>query len=285
MNNVALVIEGGALRGVYTAAVLDVFLERNLQFPYVIGTSSGCLTGLNYVTQQKGRAAHININYCDDKQYIGLRNLLFHGGVFNFGYLFEEPTDRWQSIDKDTYNSTNKVFYAVATSCKTGKAMYFQNPKGENFETCLRASSSMPLLSKIVKTEQGDCLDGGVSESIPYQKPLTDGFEKIVVIKTREHEYRKEPTTKAVRWFYRRAYGKYPEFIKTAINRPEIYNKQLLELYELEKQGKAFIIEPSSKVRVKRTEKDKEKLKEFYRQGENDVKEKWQELENFLHKK
>lgn len=285
MNDVALVLEGGALRVVYTAGVLDVFLENNIDIPYVIGTSSGCLSGLNYVTNQKGRVAHININYCNDKRYIGFRNLLLRGSVFNFDYLFEENHDRWEDIDMAEYEKTNKKYFAVATSCKTGKPVYFENPKGEYFYTSLQASSSMPLLSKKVKTEQGECLDGGIVQSIPYQKPLADGKKKLVIVKTREHDYKKSETSRILKRIYKIAYGKYPQLVKSAIDRNESYNAQLEELYGLEKQSKAFIIEPSTKVIVKRTETDQQRLKEFYNQGRTDAENSLVELKKFLYEK
>lgn len=264
MTNTALVLEGGALRVVYTAGILDVFMEENIHFPYVIGTSSGSLAGLNYVTNQKGRVAHINISYCKDKHYISMRNRLTYGGVFNFDYLFEEPTPRWPNLDMDTYNHTDKRYIAVATSCETGKPVYFENPKGKAFRPCLEASCSMPLLSKKVATPKGLCLDGGVSASIPYQKPLNEGVEKIVVVKTRERAYRKKEHSGIVNGLYRLAYGKNPEFLQTAMQRPLSYNRQVDDLYALEKQGRVFVIEPQQPVDVGRMERDEDKLKRLY---------------------
>lgn len=283
-SRTALVLEGGALRSLYTSGVLDVFMEQGLTFPYVIGTSAGALCGMNYITNQPGRTADININYCDDKHYISYRNLLFHGGVFNMDYLFEEHTRRWPDLDIAAYQRNPARFVIVATSCETGAPVYFENPTKEDLISCLKASSSMPPVSKKVETPKGLCLDGGVADSIPYAKAFSDGFESVVVVRTQDRTYRKKETSSSERRLYRLVYRGYDGFIQTAINRPIAYNEQAEKLYALEKAGRAFIIEPKQPVTVARMEKDKEKLRELYRQGKADARGAIQRLSDFLNK-
>lgn len=267
----ALVLEGGALRSLYTAGVLDVFIERGIEFSYVIGTSAGSLCGLNYLSKQAKRTMTINLNYCDDKDYIGVRNMFRHGGIINLDFLFEEPKNRWPEFDEETFRKSDSRFVIVVTSCETGKAIYFENPSKEERDACLKASSSMPLVSKRVMTTKGACLDGGVADSIPFEKAIADGNKKIVVVRTRNHAYRKKISTSVEKRMYHTAYRKEKEFAKAATERPRVYNEQVEGLYKLAAKGEAFIIEPKKAVAVGRIEKDREKLRALYIQGRQDA--------------
>lgn len=278
----ALVLEGGALRSMYTAGVLDVFMEQQVGFSYVIGTSAGSLCGLNYVSMQPGRTIGVNLRYCDDKDYIAVRNMFRHGGIINLGFLFEEPKGRWEAFDEQTYRSSPAKFVVVATSCETGRAVYFENPYGRSMEASLKASSSMPLVSKRVKTEQGYCLDGGVADSIPYKKAMREGYEKVVVVRTRDSAYRKKETSPTVRRMYYAAYHKEKHFLKSAVNRPLAYNRQVEELNKLKAAGKIYVIEPRQPVKVARVERDKEKLRLLYEQGRKDALKMLPEMLNYL---
>lgn len=273
MKNPALVLEGGALRSLYTSGVLDVLMENGVKFPYVIGTSAGSLCGLNYLSNQIGRTAGINIGYTSDKNYISLRNLFRHEGIFNLDYLFAEPHGRWADLDEEAYLKNDAQFVIVATSCETGEAVYFEKPAGKMLEICLKASSSMPLASQMVPTPQGYCLDGGVADSIPYQKAIDDGFDSVVVVRTQARDYRKSEWSPAMARMYRTAYKKRPQFLQRALNRPAEYNAQVEGLYALEDEGRAFVIAPQNPVSVGRMEKDRTKLEALYERAKNEAEE------------
>ena len=263
----ALVLEGGAFRSLFTSGVLDVFIEEGLGFDCVIGTSAGAFCGVSYLSGQKGRTAGINIGYCDDKNYISLKNRFLRGGVFNLDYLFEEPNGRWPVFDEEKYCSTQARMLICATLCTSGQPVYFENPQGERMQVALKASSSMPVAAKVVKTWAGPCLDGGVGDSIPFQKALEEGYQKVVVVKTQENSYRKKPDPTWMQMLGRVLYLRYPALRRAIQTRPQRYNSQLEKLYSLEKEGRVFIIAPQKPVRVSHTEQDKQKLEQLYKAG------------------
>ena len=263
----ALVLEGGAFRSLFTSGVLDVFMQAGLGFDCVIGTSAGAFCGVSYLSGQKGRTAGINIGYCDDKDYISLKNRFRRGGVFNLDFLFEEPNGRWPAFDEEKYRSTQARMLVCATLCTSGKPVYFENPQGERMKVALKASSSMPVAAKVVKTWAGPCLDGGIADSIPFQKALDEGYQKVVVVKTQENNYRKKKDPTWMQMLSRVLYRRYPALYQALQTRPRRYNSQLEKLYSLEKEGRVFVIAPQKPVQVSHTEQDKQKLQQLYRAG------------------
>lgn len=270
MYQAALILEGGALRGQYTAGVLDVFMESGIFFKRVVGVSAGALCGVNYISQQIGRSAHINVDYRDDKEYISIENLFRHNGIVNMDFLFDDHGPAWEMFDTKTYEESPMDFTAVATLLATGKPVYFTRPRGAALIDALKATSALPFVAKPQKTEKGLCLDGGLADSIPYQYALDQGFDKVVVIRTQDRKYHKKMSSKMMKRGYRYQYGKYPQFVKTAILRPLVYNHQVDRLNKLEKAGKIFVIAPKRPVGVKRLEKDIQKLIALYQEGRAD---------------
>lgn len=191
MQNGALILEGGSLRSLFTSGVLDVFMEHNLYFSDVTGVSAGSLTGVNYVSRQPGRSAKLNIDYVNDKRYLGVNNLILHHEIFNFDFLFNDLSHSILPMDFDTFYKSPQHFTAVATNLRTGEAEYFEKSSCSDILAAIRASSSMPMLSKAVKMNGELYLDGGCAMAIPYQKAIDDGFEKIVLVLTRQQGYRK----------------------------------------------------------------------------------------------
>lgn len=267
LYNAALVLEGGAMRGQYTAGVLDLFMQHHIQFKTVIGVSAGALCATNYIANQPGRTNLVNTRYRDDRDYISLRRALHRQDIINLDYLFEPHGGDWQDFDEYAYRTSPMAFIPVATGLATGQAQYFHHPQGKDLRADLKASSAMPFVSNPVFTGLGLCLDGGVADSIPYAYARACGFDKIVVVRTRPRGYRKTSTSAVLRQAYQRAFSDYPAFAKTAIARPDMYNRQADELLQLEHTGHAFVIAPRQPVTVGRLEHDVSKLATLHATG------------------
>lgn len=268
MSKKALVLEGGSLRCMFSAGVTDVMMNNGLPFDGVFGVSAGALTGVNFVSGQPGRTAKVNLDYVNDKRYLGIRSLLLHKSIFNFDFLFGEISKELIPFDWDAFENSPCEFTAVATNCVTGRPMYCEKSSCSDIYAAVRASASMPLLAPMVTVEGAPCLDGGVSVSIPYQKALDEGYEKIVVVTTREHGFRKPSVKGAAARAYARHYRKYPELVRALLNVPRRYNRELEQLEALELQGRLLMVRPQKPITISRTEKDREKLQALYDEGE-----------------
>lgn len=282
MKRTALVLEGGSLRCFFSCGVTDFLVKEQIHFDGIFGVSSGALTGVNLAANQPGRTADINLTFVNDKRYLGVRNLIFHRSIFNFDFLFGEVSRELSPFDYETFENSPTRFCAVATDCRTGTPLYFDKENCDDIFAALRASASMPLLAPMVLVNGIPCLDGGVSVSIPYQKAIDEGYEKIIVVTTREHGYRKELISPAMSKIYLRAYRKYPQLVRAILNVPHRYGKELDEIDRLEAQGRVFVIRPPKPVTVSRTEKDTEKLRALYKEGEEEMKKQLSRLRDYL---
>lgn len=278
----ALILEGGALRGQYTAGVLDTLMAHQLRFDMVVGVSAGALCGSNYVSNQPGRTNRINVNHRHDKNYISVRRALHRQDIINLDYLFAEHGPQWEAFDEAAYEASPMQFIVTATSIPLGRAVYFTHPKGPTLVNALKASSAMPFFSAPADTEKGLCLDGGLADSIPFHYALGANCDRVVVVRTRERAYRKHSTSPVLASAYRRAFEAYPEFVDTAILRPEMYNAQASELETLEKEGSVFVIAPSQPVTVGRLESDTGKLQALYQTGRDEAETAFAELTDYL---
>ncbi len=267
MGRKALVLEGGSLRCMFSAGVADVLLERGQAFDGVFGVSAGALTGVNFVSGQPGRTARVNLDFVNDKRYLGVRNLLLHHSIFNFDFLFGEISDTLLPLDRQTFLNSPCRFTAVSTSCLTGQPVYSEKNSCSDIYAAIRASASMPLLAPMVKVEGVPCLDGGCSVSIPYRQAIEEGYDKILVVTTREHGYQKPQVGRATARLYSRYYRKYPQLIRTLLETPRRYARELSEIEHLEAQGRLFVIRPPKPVTVSRMEKDTDKLQALYDEG------------------
>lgn len=267
IKNSALVLEGGAMRCLFTAGVLDVLMEHELWFPYVIGTSAGSLSGANYIAKQVGRTARINIRFAHDKRYYGVTNLVREHSLFNFDYLFGTIGMRLEPMDLETFYANPTRFTAVSTNCATGEAFYHEKGKCENIFQGIRASSSIPVLAPMVETDGAFCLDGGVADPIPYKRPMAEGYRPVLVL-TRDQGFRqKEQISMPRRTLFQRSYAAYPEFSERLLGMPSQYNRIQQEIDALEAAGEVFIIRPQKPVEVSLAERDTEKLSALYEEG------------------
>jgi predicted patatin/cPLA2 family phospholipase len=264
-NNTGLVLEGGGLRGVFTCGVLDYFMDNGIRFPFTIGVSAGACNGLSYMSGQRGRAKASNIDLMEKYHYVGFKYLFTQKCIMDFKLLFEEFPEKIIPYDYEAYFSNPDRFVMVTTNCITGKAEYFEEKTSqERIMDIVRASSSLPFVSPISYVDGIPMLDGGIADSIPVEYAMSQGYEKLVVVLTRNRGYRKKagsmPLAKAV-------YRKYPALQKALSERNAIYNRTMNLIERLEDEGRITVIRPLKPVDVSRMEKDTDKLRALYQEG------------------
>lgn len=275
-----IVLEGGAFRGVYGEGVLDILMKAGINLACTIGCSAGAMNGLNYVSGQIGRAARMNLRYRHDSRYVGLEAFRHNRGVIGFDFVFGE-IEGIEPLNETRFYQSQRRFVAVAANCRTGEAEYFEKGQG-NILKAVQASASMPFVSKPVEINGDPFLDGGCCDKIPYQWAIDQGYEKIVVVRTREESYRKKIHSERTKQVMGLAYRHYPKFVTALEAMNENYNQQCAEISELEKAGRLFVISPTAPVQISRLEKDMEKLGALYYEGQKDAKEKLTALEKYL---
>ena len=261
---VGLVLEGGAMRGMYTAGVLDTFLDNNIEVDGIIGVSAGVLFGVNYLSKQRGRVIRYNKKYCRDKRYMGLYSLLTTGNIINKDFSFYEIPYKLDIFDDDTFSKSNTDFYATISNIETGLPEYVKLDKILEQMEVLRATSAMPFVSKVVEIDGKKYLDGGVTDAIPVEKAKEMGFDKIIVVLTRVKDYRKKKSSSFLNKLF---YKKYPNLIKALEEKYIKYNDTLEKIIDYENKKEIFVIRPSRFVDVQRIEKDEKELQEMYDLG------------------
>ena len=264
-----LVLEGGAMRGMFTCGVLDRFMEKGLKFDGVIGVSAGALFGVNLLSGQAGRALRYNMKYNGDRRYMGAGVLLRTGNYFDTGYAYGRVPRELDPFDDKAFADSGVPFWAVVTNVDSGEAEYIRLTGVFRQMDVLRASGSMPFVSQKVVLDGKEYLDGGIADPIPFEAMVRLGFERLVVVLTRPEGYVKKPMAAAPA---KLMYRKYPRFVETMLKRHEVYNGQLERLREMEARGEALVIRPHEAVDVKRTERDPEKLRAAHDMGFMDAR-------------
>ena len=283
MNNqkqqkTAFVLEGGAMRGLYSAGVLDVFMQNGIQADAIYGVSAGALFGINFKSKQIGRAIRYNIKYAHEKNYMGLYSLITTGNIMNKEFCFNRLVYELDKFDFETFDKSPIDFFAVVTNVETGKAEYIKITNAKEGLEALRASGSMPFVSQLVELKNSKYLDGAISDPIPLQKALNDGYEKIIVVLTRPENYRKQKDYMPYKLIYR----KYPNFIETAINQYKNYNKTLDLIKNYEEEGRIIVLRPSQNLKIARVEKNIDKLQAIHRLGVDDCTKILNKIKNYL---
>ena len=285
MKKVGLVLEGGAMRGMYTAGVIDILMENNINIDGIIGTSAGALFGVNYFSKQKGRVIRYSKRFCKDIRYISMLSYLLTGNVVNKNFAYYKVTKKYDIFDNDTFKEFNKDYYVTMTNVETGKAEYKRINDPVKEMEYLRASSAMPLVTKLVKIDDKKYLDGAISDSIPVDKMKSLGYDKIIVVLTQPYDYRKEELNEKQLKKINKKYKKYPKLIKSMINRPKKYNETLEKIIELENEKDIYVIRPSEKLNINVIERNKNKLEEIYNIGQEDTKNIINDLKKYINKK
>lgn len=285
LYDAALVLEGGAMRGNYSTGITDTFLAHHIEFKSVIGVSAGALCGAQFVAKQYGRMLHVNTHYRKDRDYISMWNLFMKNqDILNLDFLFQDHGWDWNNYDEAAYRRSRSNFSIVATRLDTGNAVIFTNPTGQDLVNDLKASCSMPFLMEPQKTSAGPCMDGGVADSIPYNVAKAQGYQKLVVVRTRPHDYHKHLSGRLVKRMYHHSFKGYPAFAKTGINRPRTYNHQVNVVNRKTKNGEWFTFAPDNLVKVGRLESDTKKLEELYHQGQAQAEKMLPDMLQYLEK-
>ena len=276
-----LVLEGGAMRGMFTAGVIDVMMENGIEYDGIIGVSAGAAFGCNYKSKQIGRVIRYNMKFCNDKRYSGIRSLLKTGNIYNTDFAYGEVPLKHDVFDFDTYQNDPTDFYVVCTDVETGEAVYhIYGGKDDHGFDWIRASASMPLVSQIVEIDGQKLLDGGIADSIPVRYFETIGYDKTIVVLTQPEHYQKKPNR--LMPLIRLKYKKYPKLAEAMEKRHLVYNQTLAYIEEQEKLGKLFVIRPPHKLQIGKVEKDPSKLKEIYDIGRETVAPQVSAIKEFL---
>ncbi|MCM3718583.1 patatin-like phospholipase family protein [Fictibacillus phosphorivorans] len=283
MENSGLILEGGGMRGVYTAGVLDVFMENDLYFPYVIGASAGACNAASYLSRQHGRNRTVNLEYSSHPEYISYKNwLIKKKGLFGMDFIFNELPNRLVPFDYEAFKKSQEKFVVVVTDCRTGEPVYFNREDFSKIDLSmvLRASSSIPFIAPVVELEGKHMMDGGIADPIPVRRAVEDGVKKGVVVLTQNPGYRKKKPR--MTWVTRRFYPEYTGLDKSLRDRYAKYNATLDYIEEEEKKGNLFVLRPLEKMTVKRIERDPKKLSVLYEQGRKDALDQLDALRNWL---
>lgn len=264
-----LVLEGGGMRGIYTAGVLDVFMDNGITFDGVIGVSAGAIHGCSFVSGQRGRNIRYYKKYCNDKRFMSWRNLIFTGDIAGRQFCYYDLPKVLDPYDYDAFNRAETEFYVTCSNLDTGKAEYLKITDMDAQIELLRASASLPYVSRIVRVDGMKLLDGGCTDSIPLRAFGKMGFRRNVVVLTRQEGYRKEPERTALAGI---VYHRYPRFVKAVKRRHLVYNRTLEDIERLEQAGRIFVIRPSVSPMLDRISRDARELQRVYDLGMEDAK-------------
>lgn len=279
-----LVLEGGGMKGIYTAGVLDFFLEKNIFFSATYGVSAGACHMCSYLSRQKGRARDVSVDYLDNKMYCSPRSLLLTGDLFNVDICYHLIPDYLYPFDHEAYHEYQGRAYSVATNIETGRPEYLRIKDIRQDMEAIRASASLPLVSRNVKVGDKLYLDGGIADAIPLRKSILDGNRKNVVVLTKEEGYVRKPTDKGQLALIKARYAKYPKVYELMAERHKNYNETMDFLYRQQENGQAFILRPSHPSKVGRIEKNKEIMLELYQQGYDEAAAHYEDLMEYLGK-
>lgn len=285
MVKATLVLEGGATRGVFTSGALDYLMEKDFYTSYVIGVSAGSCNALGYVSKQPGRTRDCMIHKEKEySYYYGFRKFIKEKSLMDMDMVFDRYPNEIYPFDYDTYFASDTECEIVTTNCVTGRAEYMtEDSDRQRLMKICRASCSMPLICPMVNVDGIPYLDGGLADSIPIERAMEIGNGKTIVVLTRNPGYRKKMPSRATVQLYRRAYKKYPNLIRSIVNRSIMYNRTMKLLEQLESEGKIFVLRPLIPT-VSRLEKDYDALLHFYEHGYRLMRKEYDELMRFLEK-
>ncbi|MBT2682713.1 patatin family protein [Bacillus sp. ISL-37] len=281
MYNSGLILEGGGMRGVYTAGVLEHFLDNELFFPYVIGVSAGACQGSSYIARQPGRNKQVTIDYVKHQDYISYKNLLLKKELFGMDFIFNKLPNELVPFDFETFNRAAEKFLVGTTDCITGEPVFFdKNDVPEDFLKIIRASSTLPFMAPAIEFQGRTLMDGGIADPIPIRKAMADGVVKNVIVLTKPKGYRKKKSS--LSWLPRYVYKEYKGLHTALEKRYKLYNETLDYIEELEAKKEVFVIRPSKDLKVGRVERNPDKLTQLYEVGFEDAKESFGELKDWL---
>lgn len=276
-----LILEGGAMRGLFTAGVTDVLMEEGITFDGAVGVSAGAAFGCNYKSRQIGRVLRYNTRFCNDKRYCGLGSWIKTGNIYNTDFCYNDVPLKYDKFDFEEYEKNPMEFYVVCTDVETGEPVYhrYDGYFDHKFDW-IRASASLPLAAEIVDIDGRKLLDGGMSDSIPVRFFEEIGYDRNVAVLTQPSTYRKEKNKLIP--IIKRKYKAYPKLVEAVENRHTMYNRELEYIKLKESEGELFVIRPRNKLDIKRIEKNPDKLKTAYCEGREAALECLTSLKSFL---
>ena len=278
-----LVLEGGALRTIYSSGVQDFFLEKGLTFDYNVGVSAGIAYAIHYFAGQKGANLKAILEHIDDPKYMGFRHMFNpkNRAYFNLDYVYDQIPNA-NGFDYDAYQAYPGEIEAGLTDIETGKVHWYHPDRTDRTHYLMRATCALPIMFPVFDYDGKKMQDGGVVDSIPWKRAFEKGCDKVLVILTREPSYVRgqESAIKLIR----HSFKKYPEYLSLIESRPERYNKNHAELLQAAEEGKVFLFTPKNTQGFSRTEKNKDKIRALYQNGYDDAKARWDELMAYLEK-
>lgn len=277
-----LVLEGGGMRGIYTAGVLDVFMENGITFDGLIGVSAGAIHGCSFLSGQKGRSIRYYEKYCTNPRFMSLKSWIKTGDVAEVEFCYHELPDKLDIYDHEAFLKNETAYYVTCTNVETGSAEYLRVTDMRGQIDAVRASASLPYFSRIVEYDGKKYLDGGAADSIPLMAFQNMGYVKNVVVLTRDKDYRKKPE---LQFLPNLVYRKYPKLAETLKKRHEFYNKTVDYICEEELRGGIFVIRPSVALEIGRMEGDPAKIREVYNVGRSDAEKSMEALKKWLNLK
>ncbi|MFG6149094.1 patatin-like phospholipase family protein [Halobacillus sp. B23F22_1] len=281
MEHTGLVLEGGGMRGAYTAGVLDYLLDEDIHFSYVAGTSAGACNGSSYVAKQRGRNYKVLVEYGDHPEYISFKRMMTHKQLFGMDFIFDTLPNQLVPFDYESFMNRSTNFVVGTTNMKTGMPVYYNDfPDRESLLKIMRATSSLPLIAPSISYLGHELMDGGIADPIPIQHSIEFGNKKHVIVLTRNDGYIK-PKMKW-NWYFQRKYKDYPNFVQALKNRHSFYNKTMETIRHLEISQQAFVIRPTQPLKVNRIERNRNKLHHLYQLGYEDTKNRASDLNSFI---
>lgn len=276
-----LILEGGAMRGMFSAGVMDVLMENDIVFDGGIGVSAGAAFGVNYKSHQIGRAIRYNKRFCSDRRYSGLHAFLTDGNLYSSAFCYGEVPLKYDVFDFDAYQKNPMEFYVVCTDIETGLPFYrkYEGLEDHGFDW-IRASASMPIVSQIVEIDGHKYLDGGISDSIPIRFFESLGYDRNVVVLTQPKSYTKKKNELLP--LLKLQYRNYPKMVEAMERRHTVYNETLTYISQKERTGKLLVIRPDEKLNIGRAEKNPERLQEVYDMGRKAATERLDDIKKFL---
>lgn len=274
------VLEGGAMRGIYTAGVLDVFMEEGIRVNGVAGVSAGAIHGASYVSEQPGRNFRYHKKYCGNWRFMSFRSWLLTGDMVGYKFCYDTIPYQLDPFDFKKFAESETEFFAGVTNVETGKAELLGGRSEKEMLANIHASASLPVVSKIVRIGEKKYLDGGISDSIPAEAFKKMGYDRQVVVLTQPEGYRKSP--EKLLTLIRKQYRKYPEFVKACERRYLVYNETVDRLEAEAEKGSIVLIRPSKRIPIKRTEKNPEVVQAQYDLGRTDALKQLEEVKGYL---
>ncbi|MCA1012605.1 patatin family protein [Halobacillus halophilus] len=281
MKDTGLVLEGGGMRGAYTAGVLDFFHDEGIQFPFVVGASAGACNGSSYVAGQRGRNYEVMVEYGDHPEYISYKRMFTKRQLFGMDFIFDKLPNDLVPFDYESFQTKKADFVVGTTNLETGEPLFYDHfPTRESLLKVMRASSSLPLIAPSIMYDGKQLMDGGISDPIPVGPSIKHGNTKHVFVLTRNDGYLKGKMK--LGWYFNRKYRQFPMFAKSLINRHERYNEKLKEVKRMEQAGEAFVLRPMKPLQVSRIERNRDRLHQLYTQGYEEAQCQADQLADFL---